>query len=384
MGSQRSKKTEEAYREQGRRHLRRAEKRYPDIDPLSGLIRSVKDDPTVIKPATARLYKQELIAGVDLLIAEGKAGSEQRSGALHQIELALEARTGQPDEPRTASRKVTDASEAEALTVFRYLAKRARGRINTDLVCMVALYIYIVPRLGGRPIEWMDASVEGTVLTIRNAKFGNGRAGFSDRTMDIAAFEPRVIEAIKAFAIFAPLSVRPGEEFEAWRNRLAELLARACAKCGVRRLSLYSFRHVALATWKKAGLAPWEIAALAGHASRRSASAYARKGKGWAARDLPRADPERVAALEAGNHATAAPPPEDLTDDAAEFVFDDYDQMTSRKKRAEAPRPPHLSDEDVRSHHESIARRGRALLSEQRREPFENDEDNPTPGRVGQ
>lgn len=211
----------------------------------------------------------------------------------------------------------------------------------------------------------MDASVEGTALTIRNAKFGDERAGFAYRTMDLAEFDPRVIEAIAAFASLVPLSVGDDEEFEAWRNRLAELLAWAYAKCGVRRLSLYSFRHVALATWTKAGLAPCEIAALAGHASRKSASTCARKGKGWAARALPRVDLERVAALEAGYHTTAAQPPADLTRDAAEFVFDDYDQMTSRKKRAEADRQPHLSGEDVRSYQESIARRGRALLSEQ-------------------
>ena len=204
MGGQRSTKTEEAYRAQGRRHLRRAGKQYPDMDALSGLIHSVMDDPTVIKANTARLYKQELVASVDLLIAEGNAAAERRSGALQQIEFALAARTGHPAEPRTASRKVTDADEAEALTVFRHLARRARGRGDTDLICMLALFIYIVPRLGGRPIEWTDASVEGTVLTIRNAKFGNDRAGFAYRTMDLSEFDPRVIEAIKAFASFVP------------------------------------------------------------------------------------------------------------------------------------------------------------------------------------
>lgn len=90
---------------------------------------------------------------------------------------------------------------------------------------MLAMFIYIVPRLGGRPIEWMDASVEGTALTIRNAKFGDERAGFAYRTMDLAEFDPCVIEAIAAFASFVPLSVGDDEQFEAWRNRLAELLA---------------------------------------------------------------------------------------------------------------------------------------------------------------
>lgn len=178
---------------------------------------------------------------------------------------------------------------------------------------MLALYVYVVPRFGCRPVEWMNASVEGDVLFVKNAKFSNGRSGFEERSFDLSGYNSRVIEAVKAFAVFAPLSAGEAAAFELWRNALAELLARACAKSGLRRLSLYSFRHVALATWKKAGLAPWEIAALAGHASVKSASAYAGKTKGWSASAIPRAEPERIAALEALATGKAAEPARSMT-----------------------------------------------------------------------
>ncbi len=275
MAFQRSPETERAYQIEAHRHLRRAHKCHPNADLLEGLVLSVTDDPTIIKSATARLYKQELIAAVDILVSRGQALASSRANAIEQIGAALAARSGIPDEPRTASRKVKEATEAEALAVFRYLAKRARGRGNIHPICMLALYVYVVPRFGCRPVEWMNASVEGDVLFVKNAKFSNGRSGFEERSFDLSGYDSRVIEAVKAFAVFAPLSAGEAAAFELWRNALAELLARACAKCGLRRLSLYSFRHVALATWKKAGLAPWEIAALAGHASVKSASAYA-------------------------------------------------------------------------------------------------------------
>ncbi|SIR08656.1 hypothetical protein [Bosea sp. TND4EK4] len=353
-------------------------------DLLEGLVLSVTDDPTIIKSATARLYKQELIAAVDILVSRGQALASSRANAIEQIGAALAARSGIPDEPRTASRKVKDATEAEALAVFRYLAKRARGRGNIHPICMLALHVYVVPRFGCRPVEWMNASVEGDVLFVKNAKFSNGRSGFEERSFDLSGYDSRVIEAVKAFAVFAPLSAGEAAAFELWRNALAELLARACAKCGLRRLSLYSFRHVALATWKKAGLAPWEIAALAGHASVKSASAYAGKTKGWSASAIPRAEPERIAALEAlatGKAAEPAPIDDErrisprrveLAPFSGFETFDDMPvQKTSTSDRARAQAGAALA----REHHQRLAAMAQSILNgDGNRDPTPDDE----------
>lgn len=382
MDLERSPETERAYQAEAHRHLRRAHKRHPKADPLEGLVLSVVEDPTIIKSATARLYKQELTAAVDILVLDGRAGASARAHAVKRIGAALAARSGIPDEPRTASRKVKDATEAEALAVFRYLAKRARGRGNIHPICMLALYVYLVPRLGCRPVEWMNASVEGNILLVRNAKFGNGRSGFEERSFDLSSYDPGVIEAVKAFAVFAPLSAGEAATFELWRNGLAELLARACAKSGLRRLSLYSFRHVALATWKKAGLAPWEIAALAGHASVKSASAYAGKKKGWSASATPRAEPERIAALEA-LAADKAIEPAPIADErrisaprvelAPYSGFENFDDMPVQKTPASDRARAEAGTALAREHHRRLAAMAQSILNNDRNH-------DPTPG----
>jgi hypothetical protein len=159
MCAQRSTETERAYQKQAHRHLRRAGKLYPNMPVLAGLIRSVGNDPTIIRPATARLYRQELAAAVDLLIAEGRISLGERSDAINRINSSLAARTGKPAVPRTASRKVKNATQAEVRTVLRYLARQARGCRETDTIFLLILYMMIAPRLGCRPVEWMTASV---------------------------------------------------------------------------------------------------------------------------------------------------------------------------------------------------------------------------------
>lgn len=384
MEFQRSPETERAYQIEARRHLRRAHKRHPEADLLEGLMLSVTDDPTIIRSATARVYKQELIAAVDILVSRGQALASARADAVKRIGAALTARSGIPDEPRTASRKVKDATEAEALAVFRYLARRARGRGNIHPICMLALYVYLVPRLGCRPVEWMNANVEGDVLRVRSAKFGNARSGFEERSFDLSGFDPRVIEAVKAFAAFAPLSAGEAAAFELWRNGLAELLARACAKLGLRRLSLYSFRHVALATWKKAGLAPWEIAALAGHASVKSASAYAGKKKGWSASAIPRAEPERIAALEAlatgkamelapiDNERRISPRRVEL---APDWGFENFDDMPVQKTPASDRARTEAGAALAWQYHQRLAAMAQSILNgDGNRDPTPDDE----------
>jgi integrase len=391
MKLQRSPGTELAYQAEARRHLRRAHKRNPKADPLEGLVQSVVEDPTIIKNATARLYKQELTAAVDILVSEGRALASARAEAVEQINAALAARTGIPGKPRTASRKVKDATETEALAVFRHLAKRARGRVNTHLISMLALYVYIVPRLGCRPVEWLNASVEGKVLRVRSAKSGNGRAGFEERSIDLSEYDPRVIEAVRAFALFAPLSAGEAATFALWRNALAELLARACAKCGIRRLSLYSFRHVALATWKMAGLAPWEIAALAGHASVRSASAYAGKKAGWSASAIPRAEPERIAALEALADCKVDGPAARADEKGASTLrvrlapyggFDSFDDMPVQKAPATDSARAEAGVALAREHRRRIAAMAQSILNDDgKRDPTPGDDEAAGPAR---
>lgn len=294
----RTSTTEAAYLSAGHRHLARALTRHPEItDPLGALIASIERDNAVLKPATTRLYRQELRA----VVAELTVGRDEGwADALDRIEAALVGRRGTPPEPRTATRKVKDATEAEATIIFRHLARRAQGREDGALVCMLALYVYLVPRTGCRPAEWVGARVEGGRLCIKNAKHTNGRAAYSERSINLEVFKPSVIRAAAAFANVASLSAAQYPSFVHWRKAMAELLARACKQCELRRLSLYSFRHIAIATWVRAGLSPWKVAALAGHGVTGTARRhYARGSKGWVMAEIADADDSRVAALEA-------------------------------------------------------------------------------------
>jgi integrase len=289
------------YLEEGRRHLRHAQQQYLTIhDPIEALLVAMENDQTILKGSTCRLYKQQHIAIIDEILAGQPDAARRRALSLGRIQVALQRRRGRPPKARTSSLKVTDATKDEAAVLLRYLAKRGRGEANAHLVCMLALYLYFVPRTGCRPIEWSNASVEGTWLVVRNAKNSNGRSGYETRRIGLESFPPKVIEAAAVFARSVPKSISDFKDFAHWRNALAELLARCCNKIKLRRLSLYSFRHVALATWARAGASPWEIAALAGHASPRTARRnYAGARHGWLLPDgLVTADPSRVTALQ--------------------------------------------------------------------------------------
>ncbi|SIQ42030.1 hypothetical protein [Bosea sp. TND4EK4] len=285
-------------RAEGDLHLRRARRDYPELPLVAAFLQSVKAG-GVIKGSTVRVYRRQLGFALDTLIDQELVPSSSRGDIMAKLLEFLDARRGRPDEPRTASRKAKDVTEEEARTVFEYLARQARGEDDVSDICMLALFIYVVPRVGCRPIEWMDAVVEGKTLRVRSAKFDDDRAGFEWRSIPLSALQPLEIEAVAAFARFARLSAARAPSFRHWRNRLADRLAQACKACQIRRLSLYSFRHVALATWKAAGLAPWEIAALAGHAVEKSQAAYAGKRSGWGIDTIDRAEPGRAEALEA-------------------------------------------------------------------------------------
>ncbi|MBM1173019.1 hypothetical protein [Microvirga arabica] len=287
--------------------MRRAQRQHPEIEDLiEALLVGLENDHTILKGSACRAYKAQHMAIIDKLLAGQPEPEKQRDAALMRIKVALARRRGRPPQARTSSLKVTDATEEEVLKLLRYLAKRARGKVNPHPICMLAMYMYFIPRTGCRPVEWSNAAVAGSWLIVQSAKFSNGRSGFESRKINLASLPSKVIEAAAVFAQCIRLSVAQFKDFEHWRNAIAELLARCCKALALRRLSLYSLRHVALATWARAGLSPWEIAALAGHASLNSARHYAGARHGWTASDgTADADPARVAALQQ-RHAGAS------------------------------------------------------------------------------
>ena len=123
------------------------------------------------------------------------------------------------------------------------------------------------------------------------AKRTNGRACADERYIGLGGYDPAIRAAVTRVVALMPEAMSAYGTWLRLRDALAERLARSCARAGVRRLSLYSFRHAALATWKAAGLAP-EVAVS-------DVDEDARHG--WDAREgLPEPDPELVALIAAG------------------------------------------------------------------------------------
>ncbi|WP_460451746.1 site-specific integrase [Alsobacter sp. SYSU BS001988] len=279
---------------------------HPDVaDPIEALVISVENDKTVLAGATVRRYKAEMLAQLDQLTLEalGRAlATEQhasvrlrRAAAAHRITEALAARRGKP-EPRTSARKIF-ATKQQARILFRALAKEAIETGDLQIV-LLGLLLFFVPRVACRPVEWIDAKVEGDSLVVNCAKNTNERAGFPSRSIGLENYSTKIKVAAAVLVKHLPRVLAAWKDYRGWHGAISELLARRCASLNLPRFSLYSFRHIAIGTWIKAGLAPWQIAALAGHASLKTARKhYGTRGAWDPDEPLATPDPDRAAAL---------------------------------------------------------------------------------------
>jgi integrase len=328
MEPTRTPETDAAYLFAGKRHLRRAKAARPDLTDLDDLlIALVEDDLSVLKPSTSRLYKAELLSVLRWAVAEGKLSQAASTAAAERIARALFGRRGTP-ERRLASKKVRDAREDEITKVLHHLIHTSRGRTSDQMAVdgILPLWLIVAPRVGLRPIEWTTARVEGKFVVVQCAKATNGRGAAKVRRVDLSAMEKRVREGTAVFCRAFPAALARHEgDWKAFRKVLAERLARACQTCGVRRLSLYTFRHVALSTWKAAGLDKEVVAALAGHASTETAVQYAPGKAGWKNQSLPKPESALVRRIAEANGIAGDPDfgaDDDVSADAASYDYD--------------------------------------------------------------
>jgi hypothetical protein len=120
---------------------------------------------------------------------------------------------------------------------------------------------------------------------VRCAKFTNGRGIAAYRALDLEPVmdERRdfLIEVDRLRSGLRAAAETAGDWATLW-SRLASRIARACRSISIRRIALYTTRHIALATAKEI-MVPAAVAALAGHASDRTAGThYARSRTGFA------------------------------------------------------------------------------------------------------
>jgi hypothetical protein len=302
-----SNPTKRAYLKGGCVLLKRAEKKMGcSVDLIDAFIGLFEGPNLVYRPATTRLYQQQIKALIARNLYDGELTRERATAGFAKIKALLIARRG-PCPKRTSRRKLKEASYEEFRKILADFVRRARlpgGLDRTDTV--LVMMVKTGPYLGLRPCEWLNANVVGHTLEISNAKRGNGGSISDVRSIQLTSLPPNVVKLVSG--LIDELRLLFAESNKSWRRilgRLGERLARVCARIGIRRWSLYTTRHVAIASWKKAGLSNGEIAALAGHRSTRTARQhYAGRRHGWKADfACARLDPALVAVTAALNRA---------------------------------------------------------------------------------
>lgn len=265
------------YFRQGRVRLNSAVAAYPHLDPAAALI-ALHQSGGRLQPVSARRYFEDDSRTLAAVLRLQKRRSEiaELTDAL-QKQLGARGRStnehGSKREPlpdRTSGLKVTDASEYEARTAFYELKQQSLDNHNLHSI-IAALFVLVCCHSGLRPVEIIGASLNGTVLTLINAKRRSATA--KTRDMDLGHLHPDVLDAVALMIAIMPV-FRNRHHYVLFRNRLRQALQRACVRGGIRELSLYSFRHVAIATWKRAGMSAKDIARLAGHISLQSAGRH--------------------------------------------------------------------------------------------------------------
>lgn len=299
------------------------------------LVRLAQSETSPLRASTIRVYKAEFLACLREGVEQGKAASRSAKVAGEEIVEALEKRRGRPADKRTASLKVKDARKEEVDAVMRYVHDRAKTQLGDERTQdgVLMTWLLIASRVGLRPIEWTTASVDKKRLwlTVNCAKATNGRGCAKVRRVYLGGLPESVRLGVAAFCHTFPKALRLFKgDWRKLRGALAERLARACKACGVRRLSLYSFRHIAIATWKAAGMDKAMIAALAGHAVTDTQTTYAPRKSGWKLRATVTPEPALVDSIAlrsglAGPPAGALEENDDVTMDAQPAFEDDLD-----------------------------------------------------------
>ncbi|MHA6297909.1 hypothetical protein [Devosia sp. CAU 1758] len=271
----------------GRRWINRAKTAHPDLRTEDALALSLEGGD--LDPSTIGRYRADLrYALIEHMTEAGRLPDFQ--SAWTKVDTALTKRKNFiPEENRrTSALKVEDPTEEEVRSLFRELKRHALKHGNPNAI-LAALFTLVAGHCGFRPIELRGAQLVGTRLTMPNAKKRPGHEKL--RTMDLAGLHKDVLVGLGLMLDLIDDGLSKAE-FASWEKVLAGQIRRACIRIGIRKLSLYSFRHVAIASWSAAGLPPEEIARLCGHLSIRTAHThYARAAKGHKRKAVARAMP---------------------------------------------------------------------------------------------
>ncbi len=272
--------THASYRKRAKALITAARRLDGDMLIIEKLAVILRDRPDLLARNSAGVYRQAALAAVDLLIEEGVVDSQERDRARSALTQAISEVIGTPKVLRTSALKVLDATLREARQVLKFLKARALS-VPTSGRCQDAflgLIIFLSPRIGWRPSEIEQGQLDNATLILATKKLSSHGATLRRMTLDN---HDLTLDAMRVLLSNLQFGMSPYAHFDAWIRALSERLARACVQCGIRRLCLYSFRHVAVCNWRAAGFSLEEIKALLGHTSMRSQQFYGRKSKPW-------------------------------------------------------------------------------------------------------
>ncbi|MCJ2075428.1 hypothetical protein MKK68_07125 [Methylobacterium sp. E-016] len=210
--------------------------------------------------------------------------------------------------PRTSSKKRMAITADEHLRLVRALVAG-----KTQTARLVAGIIGYGVQFDLRPREFRRAFVKGHQLVVRCAKYTNGRGIGQWRYLDLVGFSDQDVLALRDFLVSFKRAVRSASSCDAFFERLAKALSKACQSLGIPAIALYTVRHQAIDNFKRS-FDRRMVAAFAGHLSQHSASrSYARRRGGgrvkptcrpslfsnMAVRPLPARNPKAHDAVEA-------------------------------------------------------------------------------------
>jgi integrase len=228
---------------------------------LSGLI---DDDPDPEKSLLSRLKHSRPES-----IEKRKKADKKAKKVAHQKKVAT--KKGK----RKKARKSLPMRELRALV--RYLRQKGDG-----FSCWIAGYIILASRLGWRPGEILMLQRDGNFLFAAAEKRTNDRGLADTCQVDMGSYFERA-GLIRSVSLAAELDrwIDDANRWKAYYGGLNKLqsningrLATASAKCEIKRVCSYTFRHFAISCMKASGFSRSEIAVIVNHATDRTAGEH--------------------------------------------------------------------------------------------------------------
>lgn len=243
--------------------------------------------------STVRQYRAAIVYAVERNMPDG----EECAAFIERLKQGPIPKNG--GTKRTSARKRKSLKREEFLMLMQHLegSDRSDDRLIRGLLAFgVALFL--------RPVEYLGAHVDGDILVVPNAKATNGRANGEIRERSLDFMAPKTKASLVKFLRHFSEAAAASESWKRFHDRLSSRLARICKALGIRRVSLYTLRHVGMAT-AKTWMTPHEVAAAAGHASVRTATShYAKRRTGWHGLKLAGKPSARSLALVGGEAKT--------------------------------------------------------------------------------